>query len=373
MNARTQLLSIIADIYDSALDETLWRDVLQRIVDHTGARSAAVTTRRSTGEIHVGHSVGLSPDFEKSYIDRYGQLSPMKGIGPIGDQGLIYTTEDWLPFEEFRKTVFYQEWARPQRLEDGVNIVLNKSAEGLCHFSLTRSRLVDDDLRRTLAWLVPHLQRSARIGEMLNQRARIAAPTEQLLDQLKPAVFLLNGAGHITHTNQSGRDILCREDFLRAERGLLVATDPALNRVLHDAVAASVLHDGATQGESIVLPFIARDGERLVGHLLPLTTGRRRKIGAAFEATAMLFVSKTSLDAPAAADVIKRVFKLTPAEVRVLLAVVEHGGVPDTARNLNIAESTVKTHLARIFAKTDTKRQAELVKLTAAFSSQVKS
>ena len=87
----------------------------------------------------------------------------------------------------------------------------------------------------------------------------------------------------------------------------------------------------------------------------------------------MLFVSRASLDAPAAANIIKKVFKLTPAELRVLLAVVEFGGVPDTARNLNVAESTVKTHLGRIFAKTDTKRQAELVKLTAAFASQVRS
>jgi len=373
MNVRTPLLSIIADIYDSAFDETLWRDVLQRIIDQTGARSAAVTTRRSTGEIRIGHSVGLDPDFEKSYVERYGQLSPMKGIGPFGEPGLIYTTEDWLPFDEFHKSVFYQEWARPQQLEDGVNIVLNKSAEGLCHFSLMRSVLVDDDLRGTLTRLIPHLQRRARIGEMLSQRTRIVAPSEQLLDQLKPAIFLLDGAGNITHTNQSGRDILYRQDFLRAERGLLVAADPELDRVLRNAVAASVLGDVAARSASVVLPFIARDGERLVGHLLPLTTGRRRKIGAAFEATAMLLVNRTSLDAPAAADVIKRVFKLTPAELRVLLAVVEHGGVPDTARNLNVAESTVKTHLARIFAKTDTKRQAELVKLAAAFASQVKS
>jgi len=33
----------------------------------------------------------------------------------------------------------------------------------------------------------------------------------------------------------------------------------------------------------------------------------------------------------------------------------------------------VKTHLGRIFAKTDTKRQAELVKLIAAFSPQLRS
>jgi DNA-binding CsgD family transcriptional regulator len=60
---------------------------------------------------------------------------------------------------------------------------------------------------------------------------------------------------------------------------------------------------------------------------------------------------------------------LTPTELRVLLSIVEVGGVPQTAEALGIAETTVKTHLKRLFAKTGTRRQAELVKLTAGFSS----
>jgi DNA-binding CsgD family transcriptional regulator len=269
--------------------------------------------------------------------------------------------------------VFYQEWARPQRLEDGIDILLDKSADGFSYLSLMRSELVDDELRSTIAGLAPHLRRTALIGQMLHQKTRIAAPIEQLLDGLKAAMFLFDGIGRITHTNASGRDILERRDFLRAEHGWLVAADPNLNCILRDAVAASVVGDAATRSESIALPFIAHDGERFVGHLLPLTAGRRRKTGAACDATAMLVVNSTSLDAPAAADIIGKVFRLTPAELRVMLAVVELGGVPDTARNLNIAESTVKTHLGRIFAKTDTKRQAELVKLIAAFSRQLRS
>jgi len=371
-NSDSWLLSVIEDIYDSAFDQALWPDALQRIVDHTGARSAGLVARRPTGEILVAHSVGVSPHFVQTYLDGYGELDHMKGMNLL-DVGQICSTVDWISLEEFRQGVFYQEWARPQRLEDGANILLNKSADGFSYFSLMRSKLVDDALRSTIAGLAPHLQRTALIGQMLHQKTRIAAPIEQLLDGLKAAMFLLDGIGRITHTNASGRDILERRDFLRAEHGWLVAADPNLNRILRDAVAASVLGDGATRSESIALPFIAHDGERFVGHLLPLTAGRRRRTGAAFEATAMLVVNSTSLDGLAAADIIKKVFRLTSAELRVLLAVVELGGVPDTARNLNVAESTVKTHLARIFAKTDTKRQAELVKLTAAFSSQVKS
>jgi DNA-binding CsgD family transcriptional regulator len=52
----------------------------------------------------------------------------------------------------------------------------------------------------------------------------------------------------------------------------------------------------------------------------------------------------------------------------VLLAIVQVGGVPEVAEALGIGEATVKTHLQRLFAKTDTSRQAELVKLVAGFA-----
>ena len=54
--------------------------------------------------------------------------------------------------------------------------------------------------------------------------------------------------------------------------------------------------------------------------------------------------------------------------MRVLFALVEGGGVPEVAASLGIAETTVKTHLARLFAKTGARRQAELVKLVAGFA-----
>jgi DNA-binding CsgD family transcriptional regulator len=66
-----------------------------------------------------------------------------------------------------------------------------------------------------------------------------------------------------------------------------------------------------------------------------------------------------------------RRFRLTPSELQVLLAVVEVGGAPKVAKMLGIAENTVKTHLRRLFAKTGTTRQAELVRLVAGFSRQL--
>jgi DNA-binding CsgD family transcriptional regulator len=52
----------------------------------------------------------------------------------------------------------------------------------------------------------------------------------------------------------------------------------------------------------------------------------------------------------------------------VLSAVVETGGgVMAIASMLGVSQSTVKTHLGHLFEKTGTRRQAELVKLTAGF------
>jgi DNA-binding CsgD family transcriptional regulator len=78
-------------------------------------------------------------------------------------------------------------------------------------------------------------------------------------------------------------------------------------------------------------------------------------------------VHKAALDTPPPQAVVAKIYKLTPTELRVLLGIVQVGGVPEVAEALGIAESTVKTHLMRLFAKTGTNRQVDLVKLVATY------
>jgi DNA-binding CsgD family transcriptional regulator len=80
-------------------------------------------------------------------------------------------------------------------------------------------------------------------------------------------------------------------------------------------------------------------------------------------------VQKAALDTPSPQEVIGKLYKRTPTELRVLLAIVQVGSPAAAAETLGIAESTVKTHLHRVFTKTGTKRQADLVKLVAGYAS----
>jgi DNA-binding CsgD family transcriptional regulator len=129
-----------------------------------------------------------------------------------------------------------------------------------------------------------------------------------------------------------------------------------------------VADSGAAAGTTMIaVPLSTRDGEHYIAYLLPLTSAARR-LASEYAAVAALFVHKAMPRVAFPREAIAELYDLTPGELRVLLAIVEIGGVPETARVLGIAEATVKTHLHRLFCKTGAARQADLVKLVAACS-----
>jgi DNA-binding CsgD family transcriptional regulator len=115
------------------------------------------------------------------------------------------------------------------------------------------------------------------------------------------------------------------------------------------------------------LPLTTTDGERHVAHVLPLKSGARLGSGHA-DAVAAVFVHKATLDGTSPSEVIGQTYKLTRAELRVLSGIVDIGGVPEVAVALGVSETTVKTHLSRLFDKTGSGRQADLVKLVAGYA-----
>jgi DNA-binding NarL/FixJ family response regulator len=82
--------------------------------------------------------------------------------------------------------------------------------------------------------------------------------------------------------------------------------------------------------------------------VLAPTACPRRKAGASYAAVATVFVHKTGLGAGGG----RQGFCLTPAELRVLFAIAEVGGVPDVADELGLSEGTVQTRLQNPFEKT---------------------
>jgi DNA-binding CsgD family transcriptional regulator len=231
--------------------------------------------------------------------------------------------------------------------------------------------MVDSEMRRRLARIVPHVRRAILIGRAIDFRRTEAAAFAETLDGLSSGMFLVDRRAQIVHANVAGRAILASSDFLRSIRGHLVAGDARVNQTLREVFAIAAQDNAALGFRGIALPLTTHDGEHYVAHVLPLTSGARQGVGINYSAIAAVFVRKAALETPSCPEVIGRAFKLTPMELRVLIAVVEVGGVPEVANALGVAETTIKTHVGRLFEKTGTGRQADLVKVVAGFSTQL--
>jgi DNA-binding CsgD family transcriptional regulator len=105
--------------------------------------------------------------------------------------------------------------------------------------------------------------------------------------------------------------------------------------------------------------FGTRGGEPYLAHVLLLTTGARRSAVDSHSAIAVVFARKAELQLPHPVEVLATTYQLTPTEMRVLMMIVDVGGVAEVARALGTAPSTLKTHLLRIFHKTGATRQAD--------------
>ena len=139
---------------------------------------------------------------------------------------------------------------------------------------------------------------------------------------------------------------------------------------MHEAIiAAGTSEEDVAKGSAV--PLKGHSGERYVAHVLPLMAGERRKAGTTSSAIAALFVCARPKWKPHLhPEVIGKTYKLTPTELRVLRAIVNVGGVRQVAGNLGVhPDTTIKTHLGRLFEKTGVHRQADLVKLVAGYSS----
>ena len=283
----------------------------------------------------------------------------------------MVSTADLVPYDEFRRGRFYREWARPHGWVDVASAVIEKSTTSCTFLSVVRheaSGLVDDEMRRRMALVVPHVRRALLIGKTINLKQAEATCFSDILDGLSAGMILVDADGRIVHANAAGNAILGAADFLRTVGGRLVASDAPVNAALREILIAADAGDAALGIKGIALPMSDHDGGHYVAHVLPLTSGARRRAGLAYNAVAALFVRKAALEAFSPSDVIGRMYKLTPTELRVLLAIVDIGGVPEVAAALGVAVTTIKTHLGRLFEKTGVGRQADLVKLVAGFA-----
>ena len=195
-----QVSSLIADIYDAALDPTQWDDILCTARDFVGGAAAAVFSKdASSKSLNVYYQCGgVDPHYQQLYVDQYAKLDPSTTVHVMAEIEQPISTADIMALDEFTNTRFYQEWGRPQGLVDTVCAVLDRSATGAAMFGVfrqTRHGLADDDMRWRMRQIVPHIRRAMLIGRAIDLKTAEASAFADTLDGISAGMFLVDGNG----------------------------------------------------------------------------------------------------------------------------------------------------------------------------------
>jgi DNA-binding CsgD family transcriptional regulator len=342
----TALSQLIGDIYDAALTPALWPRVLERSCAFVGGYAANILWHDvATEQAAVFYKFNVDPHYHDLYMAKYAAMNPLFPASTFLEPGLPYSIGDIVPMAEFIETDFYKEWVAPQNIADALGANLERTRTSSALFVVLRDLgqgLVDAEMRRRMLLIVPHVQRSAAI----------------------------DAEGRIGYGNATGQAMLDRGDVVRVRQSALVAVDAEAARALREAIAGAAA-GGAIGIRGVSVPLGGSHPERWLAHVLPLTSGARRKASATYSSVAAVFVRKVTLALPSPLELLAKLYRLTASEVRVLQGIVSIGNVPATAKALGVAQSTVKTHLRHVFEKTGVRRQADLVKLMTSFPAPI--
>jgi len=360
--------SLVGEIYDAAVDPARRNAVLEQVAGFVGGSAVTILSRdaaRISIEIHQHY--GTDSRFRELYRDRYVELDPLL------DRHLDLAVEqtigvaDVMPYSDFVATSFYREWVEPQGAIDLATVALERSNARTTILQVMRGRArgaVDDSMRERMRLIAPHIQRSRVMGRQIRARSHTMAEVAEVLDRLSTAICLFDPEGRIVHANAACRQMLADGDLIAMVGDRVVARNTQADKIfrgLFDLVAG-----GASLTDRRKIELMTSSGDQhYLAHAVPMAHARnlqRDRVAMA------LFLQKVSMAPQLATGAMTAAFRLTPSELRVLMAIVELGGVTDIAAKLGIAETTVKTHLGRLFEKTGARRQADLVKIAAGFA-----
>jgi len=225
---------------------------------------------------------------------------------------------------------------------------------------LTFERLLDSgppDARdvSVLDGLRPHLARSTLVAARL--RLDRATATVSTLEAIGLPAAIMSARGRLLAAN--GLFEAKNDMFLAAAFEGLTLKDVEANRLFQDVVKARLGKDGQMV-QSIPIRRSEGAGPAAL-HLLPL----RRAAHDILSGGDMLLVAnefRPDAGVPSA-RLLTALFDLTPSEARLTSLISAGSSVNKAAVEMGISLSTARTYLARVFEKTSTNQQSQLVAL----------
>lgn len=349
---------MVSRVYGAAAALDTWDAAMAEIRAAFDGLTAALI--ESDGGGRTVKSANLPPEAGVTYVGYYRTIDYVLQAVEHSPVGLVRGGRELIALQPHSE--FDADWMRPHNLTDGLFVRLSGSTHTtsfLVAGDRTNGEFENAERSTLLGELIPHLQQALRTERSLRTHSIDHEALKMITDTVNHGVVALDLNSTVVQHNRAASQIFGARDGLELRAGHIRASDTTVNSRLARAVAEAVGSKPAAScvaGDSVLCP--RPSGLRpYVLHVVPATTADRPAPSAL-----VVIIDPENLPEPPI-TVLRRLFGLTHAEALVATAVLRGDGLRRIAEELSLSLSTVKTHLQHVFDKTDTHRQAELVRL----------
>jgi len=354
--------TIVDSIYDAALDERTWPDVLSAVASATnGFCASLVTIDVNRKNIPTSIDFGWPEGFFADYALNYAHLDPRMTAFLAKPEIDIYT-DALLVSEEVRlKDPVYEMGRRMsgQHYSYGARLFSASDFESTLIMGRSKSQGEAstgdvESLRRFL----PHIRRSVAIARKVGERVSASA-----LDALSMGILILDQYSHVALCNRAMLKLAAAKDGLTVTRTGLHCSDPDDDAAFQRALG--FIHRQQyvqASNERTVLSAHRPSGRRPYGIIIS-PSRRSDVLSLHTQPSVTVCVSDPNTTAHLNEDILSALFGLSSAEARLVTALIGLGSLSAAAADCNLTEGSARQYLKRIFSKTGARGQVDLVAL----------
>jgi DNA-binding CsgD family transcriptional regulator len=358
MAGDTELLHVVDAVYDAAVDPLAWEPALVRLCEAVNADHAITFAYDG-----VANRLAAAARLEPVHLSRFSAAfgGPVDWFDTL-PQTRAFDFQAVIPRREFVRTEFFNDIVRPAGGYRALCCIPVRGEKITSYIALCRSQRGEDfngEEAAILDRIAPHLRRAMHAQLRNGDHRRRAQAALDVFDRLELAVLVVDSdLGLVVQSRQAAR-ISERGDGLRLSRRRLLAGNAAEMRALQALVHRAAMDDPRAPGRYAMRlsraaphpPWIA-----VVTLLAPESMTASR----ALVAITLEDVERRPADV---AGMLADLFALTPREAQLAMALAAGQDLVAAADSLHIGYITARGYLKSIFAKTATRRQAELVAL----------
>jgi DNA-binding CsgD family transcriptional regulator/PAS domain-containing protein len=359
---------IIHLAHHAACDPTIWDDVAARLRKPLRAPLVALIEHNLvTHHGRVAHAAGVEERFRALYGSRFAPDNVwLRARGSLED-GRVLTGAELVPNWELVRTDFYRLWLRPQHaFHCLLGITFRSTEEIWCVIALRPLEAAPFEAteKRRLGMLLPRLQCACELCVDFAAKRREIEALGELISALPEAILIVDADTRPLIVNRAAERLLVRDEGLRRVSGLLAAESNAETRELRRLIAQTAAPCAETAGsrDREIAISSRSGGPPLLLQIMPLQHAAAGRFGKSQHVAAVI---ARPIEPIETARHLCAFYRMTPAEAR--LAALIYGGrsLVEAAAELQISKNTARTHMKRIYAKTDTHRQTHLIRLLA--------